>query len=92
MNEPLHIDFGEFERQLHRFFDRLRDRNQPVLVEQDGETFRVERERVDLWKGYAPQKADQALQASRGMFAGTAREEFLRELHAQREQGSNRPE
>ena len=89
--QPQRIDFEEFARRLQQVFDQVRRRNEPVLVEQDGNVFRVElQEPADIWEGYDPEKVQRALSASRGLFEGTDRERFLAELGEQREQGHNR--
>ncbi len=90
-NEPQRMDFEQFQTHLKQVFEQVRAGNQPVLVERDGETYRLEKHAPeDIWKDYDPEKVQQALTASRGMFAGTNREKFLHEMHEQREQGANR--
>jgi len=90
-HEPQRIDFEDFAAHVQQVFEQVRDQNQPVLVERNGETYRLEKEEPeDIWKDYDPEKVQQALSASRGMFAGADREQFLKEIHEQREQGANR--
>ncbi|PZS05850.1 MAG: hypothetical protein DLM70_05880 [Chloroflexi bacterium] len=60
-------------------------------MDRDGVAFRIEKEASeDIWKDYDPVKVQQALRASRGMFAGSNSDKFLRQVHEQREQGPNR--
>jgi hypothetical protein len=62
-----------------------------VVVERDGESFRLEKESPeDIWRDYDPEKVRAALDASIGIFAGTDTETFLKEIDEQREQGPNR--
>ncbi len=90
-NEPQPIKFEQFQTHLTQVFERVRTDNQPVLVERNGETYRLEKHTPeDPWKDYDPAKVQQALAASRGLFAGTDRKTFLTEMHEQREQGTNR--
>ncbi len=90
-HEPHPIAFDDFARQLPQVFERVRRHNQPVLVEQNGQVFRVElQEPQDIWEGYNPDEVQRALHASRGLFAGTDTTQFLAEMHAQREQGVQR--
>jgi hypothetical protein len=85
------IDFEDFAGNVQEVFRRVRERNQPVLVERDGEVYRLEKQEPDdIWRDYDPEKVQQALTASRGMFAGSDPEKFLREIDEQREQGPNR--
>jgi hypothetical protein len=90
-HNPQPIDFDDFARHLAQVFDQVRRRHQPILVERDGQVFRVElQEPEDIWEGYDPEKVERALRASRGLFAGTNTEQFLAEMHEQRGQGPNR--
>jgi hypothetical protein len=90
-HEPHRISFDQFKTHLVKVFEQLRDSSQPVLVERNGETYRLEKQGAeDPCHDYDPVKAHQALTAGRGMFAGTDREQFLREIHEQREQGTHR--
>ena len=90
-HEPQRMNFEQFKMHLQQVFEQVRDGNQPVLVERNGETYRLEKlEPEDVWKDYDPEEVQKALTASRGMFAGTNRESFLHEIHEQREQGANR--
>lgn len=87
-NEPLLMDFDQFAGNLREVFERVRDRNQPVRVERDGEIYRLEREQPhDIWQRYDPEKVRQALKASAGALKGVDRNELLEDIYAQREQG-----
>lgn len=89
--EPQQIDFAHFTDNVTEVFNEVRNRNRPVLVERDGELYRIERaETQDIWKNYDPQKVQQALIASKGALAGVDLDELLRDLDAQREQGPGR--
>lgn len=90
-HEPQRINFDQFKTHLAQVFEELRDSAEPILVERNGETYRLEKqEPTDIWQDYDPEKTEWALSASRGMFAGTDSEQFLREIHEQREQGAHR--
>jgi hypothetical protein len=90
-HELQRITFDDFVRRPQEVLDRVRRCNEPVLIEQNGDVFRVElQEPRDVWDGYDPDRVPRALSASRGMFAGTDRDEFLREINEQREQAAGR--
>lgn len=92
-HETQRIKFSEFVEHLQHFFTQVRDEDQTILIERDGETYRLEREEPeDIWEGYDSEKVQRAFAEGRGMFAGTDRERFLREVHEQRGQGPNRPD
>ena len=64
----------------------------PVILEKDGEFYRLNREErkpEDIWAGYDPQQAREALKRSIGALAHVNREELLRDLREQREQDSH---
>jgi len=89
--QPQRIDFDQFAGNLQEIIDQVSAENQPVVVERDGETFRLEKQDPDdIWNNYDPEKVRAALKASIGMFAGTDTEAFLKEMHEQREQGPGR--
>jgi hypothetical protein len=91
MHEPQRITLDDFVRRPQEVLDRVRRRNEPVLIEQNGDIFRVElQEPEDIWERYDSDKVQRALSASRGMFAGTDRDEFLCEINEQREQAAGR--
>ena len=85
------MNFDHFQTHLAQVFEQVRNGNQPVLVERNGETYRLEKEvPEDIWKDYNPEKVQKALAASRGMLKGVDLDELLRDLDAQREQGPGR--
>ena len=86
-----HIDFGYFAANIAAVLEQVRDRNEPILVDRNGETYRVERlAPEDIWTGYDPAAVERALSTGRGVFAGTDPERFLRDVGEERAQGSNR--
>lgn len=89
--EPNYINFDQFAGNLRQIFDQVSLGNQPVVVERDGETFRLEKEAPeDIWEGYDPEKVRRALKSSTGALKGVDLDELLEDLYAQREQGPNR--
>src|SRR5579884_1194081 len=89
--EPQHISFDQFAGNLQGVFDQVSERNRPVVVERDGETFLLEKqEPEDIWKDYDPQKVQRVLRASAGALKGVDLDTFLQDIHAQREQGPGR--
>jgi hypothetical protein len=92
-HETQRIRFSDFVEHLQYFFTQARDQRQAILIERDGETYRLEREApANVWQGYDPEKVQRAFAEGRGMFAGTDRERFLREVDEERGQGPNRPD
>jgi hypothetical protein len=76
--EPQRIDFDQFARDLPRSFDQVTQHNQPILVERDGELYRLEKqEPLDIWEGYDPAKVREALKQAAGALAGVDRDELL---------------
>lgn len=85
------IDFGDFAVQLERVFDQVGQDNQPVLINRDGELYRLEKEKQEnAWHRYDPERVKQALAASAGALQGVDVEKLLSDLDAQREQGPGR--
>jgi hypothetical protein len=92
-HQPQRIDFDDFAGNLRQFFEQVRDRDQAVLVERDGETYRLEKEEPgDIWHGYDPKRVQKALKATAGSLKGVDVDELIRDLDAQREQGPGRLE
>ncbi len=90
-HQPQPMDFEDFAGNLDEVFERVRDRNQPVLVERDGETYRLEKDVPDdIWKEYDPARVKKALKASAGALKGVDVETLLADLDGQREQGPGR--
>jgi hypothetical protein len=88
-HEPPRIDFEDFASRLPQVFDQVRNRRQPVLVERDGETYRLERaEPTDIWKDYDPGKVQAGARRVAGILAGVDRDQLFADLYAQREQDS----
>lgn len=61
---------------------------EPITVECGGVRYRIEREVVDLFADYDPEKALAALRSLIGIYDGLDIEEFKREILEQREQDS----
>lgn len=86
-----HIEFEDFADNLDRVFDQVRERNQPILVERNGQTYRLEKETPqDIWKDYDPRRVQKAIAATSGMFKGMDIDALIADLEAQREQGPDR--
>ncbi|MGH2558844.1 MAG: hypothetical protein ACRDJH_07255 [Thermomicrobiales bacterium] len=60
----------------------------PVVIESDGERFRVVREDEDIWAGYDPDAVQAAFDRAFGILVGIDREALKAELREQREQDS----
>jgi hypothetical protein len=90
--KPRHIEFDDFVRQVQSIFDMLAHEKRPVMVERQGQLFRLEREpgkQADIWAGYSPDHARQAVRESAGALRGVNRKQLLRDLREQREQDSH---
>jgi len=86
-SEPRRIAFEQLARNLHQVFEQVRVTDKPVLVERDGEVYRLEKYMSsNLWDGYDPQKARQGLRAAAGALAGADTNQLLGDLDAEREQ------
>ncbi len=92
MQQPRRITFDEFARRLRAVFDAVQREKKPVLVEREGQLFRVERESLreaaDIWARYSPERVRAGLRRSAGAFRGLDREAFLADVKEQREQES----
>lgn len=87
--QPQRISFDHFAGNLQDIFDRISAENRSVVVERDGETFRLEKEGTDdIWKDYDPEKARQALKHVAGILKGVDTQKLIAEIYAQREQDS----
>jgi len=73
------------DSELARFLDEID--KWPVILEKDGELYRLTKE-TDIWAGYDPERARQALRKSAGALRDVDRTELLLEIHAAREQDS----
>ncbi|MGH2534493.1 MAG: hypothetical protein ACRDJW_19675 [Thermomicrobiales bacterium] len=60
----------------------------PIVLETDGERFRVIREDENIWAGYDPAQMRAALKYSAGALAGVDVDALKAELRAQRDQDS----
>src|SRR5438270_11608716 len=79
--QPQRIEFDDFAGNLDEVFKQVRDRNQPVLVERDGEMYRLERDTPeDIWRGYDPDLVKKAIAASAGALRGVDIETLLEDL------------
>jgi hypothetical protein len=90
--EPRHIQFDDFVRQVQSIFDLLAHEKQPVVVERAGQLFRLEREPGkgdDIWATYNPEHVREAVRKSAGTLQGVDRAELQRDLREQREQDSH---
>lgn len=85
------IGFEEFASHLDQIFTQLDDLGEPVLIERDGATYRLERDSSqaqDIWAGYDAAKVRAATRRVAGILEGVNRDELLADLHAQRGQDS----
>jgi hypothetical protein len=92
-HEPQHIEFADFAVNLDRVFEEIRHCDHAVLVERNGQTYRLELEKVgteDIWRGYDPARVKRAVAASAGAFKGMDIEALIADLDAQREEGPRR--
>jgi len=86
------MNFEQFRMHLQQVFEQVRASNQPVFVERNGETYRLEKEEPqDIWEGYDPERAREALAQAAGALAGVDTEELLADINAQRAQGGTHP-
>lgn len=88
-HELVRIDFEQFLADPQRVFDQVMRDGNPVLVERNGHTYRLEHEpTLDLWRDYDPAIARQGLRAAVGALDGVEIEELLVDLRHQRSQNS----
>ncbi|MGH2442491.1 MAG: hypothetical protein ACRDFX_04950 [Chloroflexota bacterium] len=88
--QPHHMEFAEFAARLHEVFEEVREHDLPVLVERDGEMYRLERDRTsNLWKDYDPEQARLGLRRAVGTLAGIDVQQLLADLREQRGQDSH---
>lgn len=85
--EPTRIDFDDFAKDIRTIFERIRQSNEAVLVVRGSDVYRVERAPSTVFAGYDVNRVQQALQGSAGALGGVDREELLRDIYTQREQG-----
>ena len=87
--QPQQITFAEFSQHLPALFDAIAQNNEPVIVERAGRLFRVEAESKDIWAGYDPERAKEALRRSAGALKGIDLEELKRDIRDARAQDSH---
>lgn len=90
--EPRRLDFEEFANNLGPIFDRLKREGQPILVEREGELYKLEPQEpkaADLWRHYDADRVRKALRASAGALMGVNRDELQADIRAQRAQDSH---
>ncbi len=86
-SEPRRIAFEHLASNLHQVFEQVRLTDKPVLVERDGDVYRLEKcMSSNLWDGYDPRKARQGLRAAAGAMAGVDTKQLLEDLDAERGQ------
>jgi hypothetical protein len=84
LTEPNRIHIKP-DSELARLLDEMGDT--PILLEKDGELYRLAKEE-DIWAGYDPQRARNALRNSAGALRGIDRGELLDDIHLARQQDS----
>jgi hypothetical protein len=93
IKEPRRIEFDEFARHLRAVFDELWQAKEPILVEREGQVYRLELEAAPpfggIWAGYNAEQVRQALDQSAGALTEVDREALLRDLREQRAQSSD---
>lgn len=90
--EPQRIQFDYFTLNLQRVFDDMARAKKKVLVERQGQLYRIEPEEEppgDIWGTYDPQKVKAGLRKSAGALKGVDREQLLADLREGREQDLN---
>jgi hypothetical protein len=86
------ISFDEFARHPQAALDAVQSGKQAILIERQGELFRVEKEQLhgqpDIWAGYSADRVLAGFRKSAGGFRGLDRDTFLADMKEQREQDS----
>ena len=87
------MSFDEFASNVRAIFDNMARRGEPVLIEREGQIYRLEPEQLQqpeaLWASYDPEIVRHGLRKSAGALAGVDREALLRDIHRAREQVSH---
>lgn len=87
------MSFDEFASNVRSIFDNMARKGEPVLIEREGQIYRLEPEQVKqpeaLWAGYNPETVRRGLRRSAGALAGVDREALLRDIQHAREQVSH---
>lgn len=88
---PKRIQFEEFALNPETLFEAMVAEREPLLVEKEGLTFRIEitEEPEDIWADYDPQRAQAALKRRAGALSGIDHEQLIADIHAAREQDSS---
>lgn len=91
--ESKQISFDEFASNMRKVFDNMARKGEPVLIEREGQIYRLEPEQMKqpktLWAGYNPETVRRGLKRSAGALAGVDREALLRDIQQAREQVSH---
>lgn len=72
--------------ELARLLDEAGDT--PVLLEKNGEMYRLTRAGADIWTGYDPAKVRTALAKTAGSWADIDTDKLITDLYRAREEGS----
>jgi hypothetical protein len=72
--------------ELAQLLDKMGDA--PLLLEKDGELYSLTKAQ-DIWAGYDPKRAREALRKSAGAFRSIDRKELLDDIHQARQQDSS---
>src|SRR5205085_6216260 len=82
--------------ELRQLAQQVKATRRPVPLTEAGETIAVIQpaatplQAADIWAHYDPERAREALRASKGALAGVDRDELLADIHAQRGQKARR--
>ena len=91
--EVKRVNFDEFAVNLPTIFDTMAQKKEPVLIEREGQIYRLELEQTqppeNIWTSYDPEIVRRGLMESAGALAGVDREALLRDIHGAREQASH---
>lgn len=89
-HEPLHIEFDQFLADPRQVFEQVRRRGGPVLVEHDGETYRLEQEfSLGPWAQDDVEGARRGLRRSVGALADVDIDDLLADIGSERGQDSD---
>ena len=74
--------------------DRLLDEADkgPVLLERNGDTYQLIREKEDFWAGYDPEEVRKAIDATAGSWADLDTDKLIADIYRWREEGSRPPD
>ena len=91
--EVKRVNFDEFAVNLPTIFDTMARKKEPVLIEREGQIYRLELERTqppeNIWTHYDPETARRGLREGAGALAGVDREAILCDIHGARQQASH---